>query len=54
VVIGIADTRRVQLLSGLEVGDEVALSRPLEFQGEIPTPPPGTLSTNRPARKSGQ
>ena len=36
VEIGIADTRRVQVLSGLEIGDEVALSRPLEFEGELP------------------
>jgi RND family efflux transporter MFP subunit len=33
---GIADNRRVQILSGLKDGDEVALSRPLEFDGEIP------------------
>jgi RND family efflux transporter MFP subunit len=37
VEIGIADTRRVQILSGLQEGDEVALSRPVEFEGEIPT-----------------
>ena len=36
VEIGIADTRNVQILSGLQVGDEVARSRPLEFDGEIP------------------
>ena len=36
VEIGIADTRHVQILSGLNVGDEVARSRPLEFEGEIP------------------
>jgi RND family efflux transporter MFP subunit len=39
---GIADTRRVQVLSGLEMGDEVALTRPLDFDGEMPlgvTPP---------------
>jgi len=29
----------VQILSGLEMGDEVALMRPLEFDGEIPVPP---------------
>jgi RND family efflux transporter MFP subunit len=42
VEIGIADTRRVQVLSGLEAGDEVALSRPLEFEGDVPmmTAPP--------------
>ena len=38
--IGIADTRRVQILSGLEAGDEVALMRPLEFEGEIPVAKP--------------
>ncbi len=36
VETGIADTRRVQILSGLEFGDEVALTRPLEFEGELP------------------
>lgn len=42
VETGIADTRRVQVLSGLEMGDEVALTRPLDFDGEVPlgvTPP---------------
>ncbi len=38
VETGIADTRRVQILAGLAEGDEVALSRPLEFEGEIPIP----------------
>jgi RND family efflux transporter MFP subunit len=42
--IGIADNRRVQILAGLAVGEEVALMRPLEFEGEIPAskpaPPP--------------
>jgi RND family efflux transporter MFP subunit len=33
---GIADTRYVEILSGLKVGDEVARSRPLEFEGEPP------------------
>jgi RND family efflux transporter MFP subunit len=36
VETGIADTRRVQVLSGLETGDEVALTRPLDFDGELP------------------
>jgi HlyD family secretion protein len=53
VEIGIADTRRIQILSGLQIGDEVALSRPLEFLGEIPAPPPGTVRPSKPARKSG-
>ncbi len=35
---GIADTRYVQILSGLENGVEVARTRPLEFEGEIPVP----------------
>jgi HlyD family secretion protein len=33
VETGIADTRRVQILGGLQIGDEVALMRPLEFDG---------------------
>jgi RND family efflux transporter MFP subunit len=33
---GIADTRYVQILSGLELGAEVARMRPLEFDGELP------------------
>ncbi len=44
VETGIADTRNVQIVSGLQVGDEVARSRPLEFEGELPVatlaPPP--------------
>jgi RND family efflux transporter MFP subunit len=44
IEIGIADTRRVQILSGLNEGEDVALMRPLEFEGEVPaakpTPPP--------------
>jgi RND family efflux transporter MFP subunit len=39
VEVGIADTRRVQILAGLAEGDEVARTRPLEFEGEIPTAP---------------
>jgi multidrug efflux pump subunit AcrA (membrane-fusion protein) len=42
VEIGIADTRRVQILSGLAVGDEVALTRPLVFEGEIPVANPAS------------
>lgn len=49
VETGIADTRYVQILSGLQVGDEVARSRPLEFEGELPVvslqPPPRAKST---------
>lgn len=40
VETGIADVRRVQILGGLKPDDEVALTRPLEFDGEIPVPPP--------------
>ena len=36
VETGIADTRYVQILSGLENGAEVARTRPLEFEGELP------------------
>lgn len=36
VEIGIADTRYVQVLSGLQVGDDVARTRPLDFDGELP------------------
>jgi RND family efflux transporter MFP subunit len=52
VEIGIADTRRVQVLSGLIVNDEVALSRPLEFEGEIPAPPAPVIKPKLP-RRSG-
>ena len=38
VETGIADTRYVQILSGLELGAEVARTRPLEFEGELPVP----------------
>jgi RND family efflux transporter MFP subunit len=38
---GIADTRYAEVLSGIEVGAEVARTRPLEFEGEIPTGQPG-------------
>lgn len=36
VETGIADTRYVQILAGLPVGAEVARSRPLQFEGELP------------------
>lgn len=36
VETGIADNRRVQVLSGLTENDEVAQTRPLEFDGEVP------------------
>ncbi len=33
---GLADTRRIQVLAGVEVGEEVALTRPPAFDGEVP------------------
>lgn len=53
VETGIADVRRVQILSGLQNNDEVALTRPLEFDGEIPVPPPVT-STPRSRKRGGE
>lgn len=50
VEIGIADTRNVQIVSGLQVGDEVARSRPLEYEGELPVatlPTAPKLRTNK-------
>jgi RND family efflux transporter MFP subunit len=38
VQTGIADTHRVQILSGLAIGEEVSLTRPVEFDGELPDP----------------
>ena len=52
VETGIADNRRVQVLSGLSDGDEVAQTRPLEFDGEIPlgvTPASGKKGGKRDA-----
>lgn len=46
VETGIADTRYVEILSGLKVGDEVARTRPLEFEGE----PPVLSPNNNPAQ----
>ena len=51
--IGIADTRRVQILSGLTAGDEVALMRPLEYEGEIPAAKPAPPPKPRGPRRSG-
>jgi len=45
--IGIADTRRVHIVSGLEVGDEVALMRPTEYGGEIPLSKPAAPAKPR-------
>lgn len=50
VEVGIADTRRLQVLSGLAVGDEVATSRPIAFEGEVPAP---ALPTTPPSKKGG-
>lgn len=52
IQIGIADTRRVQVLSGLGEDDEVAQTRPLEFAGEIPGGSAGDPN-NRPVRRGG-
>ena len=51
VETGIADVRRVQILSGLEAGDEVALTRPLEFDGEVPVAP--SVAPKRKRNSSG-
>jgi RND family efflux transporter MFP subunit len=51
VEIGIADTRRVQVVSGLEIGDEVALTRPVEFDGEVPAGVTAVLPTKSKAGK---
>jgi RND family efflux transporter MFP subunit len=51
--IGIADTRRVHIISGLNVDDEVALMRPLEFEGEIPLTQPTTLPKPRSKKRDG-
>lgn len=53
VEIGIADTRNVQIVSGLQVGDEVARSRPLEFEGELPVSTLPTAPKSRPTKSSG-
>lgn len=50
--IGLVDTRRVQILSGLVNGDEVALMRPLEFTGEIPIAKPAAPLKARGKRRS--
>jgi len=51
--IGIADTRRVQIISGLAVDEEVALMRPLEFEGEVPIAKPAPPPKVRAKRNSG-
>lgn len=52
VETGIADVRRVQILGGINPDDEVALTRPLEFDGEIPVPPPTAPGKSRNKRNS--
>jgi hypothetical protein len=51
--IGIADTRRVHIIAGLEVGDEVALMRPTEFEGEIPLTKPAVPAKPRTPKRGG-
>jgi HlyD family secretion protein len=51
--IGIVDTRRVQIVSGLALGDEVALMRPLEYTGEIPIAKPTAPVKARTKRRTG-
>ena len=53
VETGIADTRRVQILSGLAAGDEVALTRPLEYEGEIPVANPAAAPKPRTVKPKG-
>jgi hypothetical protein len=49
VETGIADTRYVQIVSGLQVGDELARNRPLEYEGELPV---GTVQQPPPKARS--
>ncbi|MFZ9747021.1 MAG: efflux RND transporter periplasmic adaptor subunit, partial [Opitutaceae bacterium] len=51
VETGIADTRYVEVTSGLQVGDEVARTRPLEYEGE--TPVLGSATPRGPASRAG-
>ena len=51
VEIGIADTRYVEILSGLKVGDEVARTRPLEFEGEVPVLTPTAPVKSKASKK---
>ncbi len=52
VETGIADTRYVEILSGLKVGEEVARTRPLEFEGEPPVLSPGNGPQSPKAREA--
>lgn len=51
--IGIVDTRRVQIIAGLAVGESVALMRPLEYTGEIPIAKPTAPLKARVKRRTG-
>lgn len=50
---GIADTRRVQILSGLALNDEVAQTRPLVFEGELPVATFGPPAKGKTKGKDG-
>ena len=50
--IGIVDTRRVQIIAGLAVGESVALMRPLEYSGEIPIAKPSAPLKARTKRRT--
>ncbi len=50
--IGLVDTRRVQILSGLVTGEQVALMRPLDYTGEIPIAKPAAPLKARGKRRS--
>ena len=52
VETGIADTRFVQILSGLDKDAEVARTRPLEFEGELPVVTMPTLPKQKSKRES--
>lgn len=54
VEIGIADTRYVQVLSGLTLDSEVARTRPLEFEGELPVVTTPTLPKSRSNKSRGE
>lgn len=53
VEVGIADTRFIQILSGINMGDDLARTRPLVFEGEIPviTAPAILTKPKKPASK---
>lgn len=53
VEIGIADNRRVQIISGLNPEDEVALTRPSDFDGEVPIANPMPVLKSKGQRRNG-